>query len=63
MTTVLSTKGQLIIPQKIRDALNLRAGDDFTIRVDAGAIVLEKIRPPAPKTKTAKPNKKGIRPS
>ncbi len=64
MTTVLSTKGQLIIPLRIREQLKLRPGDDFTIRVDAGAVVLKKIQPDPPKTRLEKKKKgRGLRPT
>ncbi len=31
MTTTVSTKGQVIIPQRLRDKYHIRAGDDFLV--------------------------------
>ncbi len=63
MTTVLSTKGQIIIPATIRTQLKLRPGDDFTITTDAGAVVLRKIQPLAPKVRIERKQKgRGLRP-
>jgi AbrB family looped-hinge helix DNA binding protein len=45
MSVRLSTKGQLVIPKEIRDALGLRAGDRFNIRIENhNTLVLEPIR-------------------
>ena len=41
--TRLSSKGQLIIPKSIRDALGLKAGTEFCIRLKEGQIILEPI--------------------
>lgn len=41
MLTTLSSKGQLIIPKPIRQALKLQAGDRFHIQVEQGKIILE----------------------
>ena len=44
MTVTLSTKGQLVIPKPIRDALGLRAGTRFDIRLtDEGTLILDPI--------------------
>jgi len=41
MTTAkLNDKGQITIPKKIRDELNLEAGDRFRIRVDGKKLSL-----------------------
>ena len=41
MTTSLATKGQIVIPKRIRDKLDLRPGDDFDVSVEeTGGIVL-----------------------
>lgn len=40
MFTRLSTKGQLVIPKEIRQALNLKPGAKFRIEVIEGQIVL-----------------------
>jgi AbrB family looped-hinge helix DNA binding protein len=42
MTIVkLSAKGQLVIPSEIRERYDLRRGDRFLVREEAGAIVLQ----------------------
>lgn len=48
MTTVLSQKGQIVLPASVRDQLALHPGDDFEIFVeDDETIVLRKVsRPP-----------------
>jgi AbrB family looped-hinge helix DNA binding protein len=48
MTTKLSTKGQVVLPKGIRRRMNLRPGDKFETRIEAGRIVL------VPKKKRAK---------
>lgn len=45
MLTRLSSKGQLIIPRAVRQALGLRAGTQFHIRLTEGKILLEPITP------------------
>ncbi|MDP2872574.1 MAG: AbrB/MazE/SpoVT family DNA-binding domain-containing protein, partial [Bacillota bacterium] len=37
----LSAKGQLVIPSEIREKYDLRKGDRFQVREEAGAIVLQ----------------------
>ncbi len=39
--TVLSSKGQLVIPLEVRRRLGLKAGDQFVCEVVDGKIVLE----------------------
>jgi len=48
MTTVLSQKGQIVLPAPIREKLHLSAGDDFDVSVeDENTITLRRIsRPP-----------------
>lgn len=41
MSARLSSKGQLVIPKAIRQALGLRTGTQFHIRLDQGRIILE----------------------
>ena len=44
MTTVksvrLSSKGQLVIPKEMRDALGVKEGDDVLIVLDAGRMLI-----------------------
>ena len=47
MTSVLASKGQIVIPKSVRDELELCAGDDFEVYVADGEIVLR----PLPKGK------------
>ena len=48
MTTVLSKKGQLVLPIPVREELHLLAGDDFEIAIeDEDTITLRRISQPA----------------
>lgn len=48
MTTILSQKGQIVLPGVIRDQLHLQAGDDFEVTVeDEDTITLRRITHPA----------------
>ena len=42
MTTVLSQKGQLVLPVSVRESLKLRPGDDFEIFIEDGDTILLK---------------------
>jgi AbrB family looped-hinge helix DNA binding protein len=42
MTAVLSTKGQLVIPQQFRRALHLHAGDRLAIFLEGDRLVLKR---------------------
>jgi AbrB family looped-hinge helix DNA binding protein len=42
MNAVLSTKGQLVIPQKFRRALRLHAGDKVTFSLEGDRLVLKR---------------------
>lgn len=45
MTTTLSQKGQVVIPQEVRKKLRLRPGDDFIVLYsETGDILLRPIR-------------------
>ena len=48
MTTILSQKGQIVLPGAIREQLQLRAGDDFEVTIeDEDTITLRRITQPA----------------
>ena len=48
MTTVLSQKGQIVLPVPVRQQLNLVAGDDFEVAIeDEDTITLRRISQPA----------------
>lgn len=40
----LSTKGQIVLPQSIRDKLELKAGDNFAVAGKNNTIILKKIK-------------------
>lgn len=46
-TTKMSSKGQVVIPEKIRKELNLRAGEQFIVVGDKDAVILKTITPPS----------------
>ncbi len=47
MTTVLSQKGQIVLPGPVRQQLHLHAGDDFEVFVeDDDSITLRRISQP-----------------
>ena len=45
MLARLSSKGQLVIPASIREALGLRAGTEFSVETRDGRIILEPVQP------------------
>jgi AbrB family looped-hinge helix DNA binding protein len=48
MRTIVSTKGQIVIPAEIRRQDEIEAGQDFEIeRLDRGEYRLKRISPPA----------------
>ncbi len=47
-TVTLSTKGQLVIPRPVRDALRLEAGALLRVRVEGSRIVIERASPAMP---------------
>ncbi len=51
MSVKLSSKGQLVIPKSIREALGLGKGTRFHVRIVEGRIILE----PEAETKSASP--------
>jgi AbrB family looped-hinge helix DNA binding protein len=40
----LSSKGQVVLPKKIREKLNLKNGDQFQARIVNGNIILEPVK-------------------
>lgn len=42
-TTTLTSKGQLVIPKPVRDALRLKSGTSLSVTTDGDRIVLEPI--------------------
>lgn len=48
MTTVLSQKGQVVLPGAVRQQMHLHAGDDFEVSIeDEDTITLRRITQPA----------------
>jgi AbrB family looped-hinge helix DNA binding protein len=45
-TTRMSSKGQVVIPEEIRNRLGLRTGDRFVVVGDGDVVVLKSIAPP-----------------
>lgn len=46
-TTKMSSKGQVVIPEEIRERLGLRPGTRFVVLGDDGVVVLKQIQPPS----------------
>jgi len=46
-TTKMSSKGQVVIPEDIRNQLGLKAGSRFIVRGDKDVIILKIISPPS----------------
>ena len=44
-TATISTKGQLVIPQRLRKALHLQAGDTVTLSLEGEKLVLQRQQP------------------
>jgi AbrB family looped-hinge helix DNA binding protein len=48
MTTILSPKGQIVLPASVRHQLKLSAGDDFEVAIeDEDTITLRRVSHPA----------------
>lgn len=47
-TTKLSSKGQVVIPEDVRESLRLKAGDQFVVMGSGDTVVLKVIAPPSP---------------
>ena len=45
-TTKLSSKGQIVIPEEIRDSLKLKEGDQFVVIGQGDTVILKSISPP-----------------
>jgi AbrB family looped-hinge helix DNA binding protein len=45
-TTKLSSKGQIVIPEEIRNTLGLSEGDQFVVIGQGDAVILKAITPP-----------------
>jgi AbrB family looped-hinge helix DNA binding protein len=45
-TTKLSSKGQVVIPEAIRDRLGLEAGVQFVVVAEGDVVVLKVLKPP-----------------
>ncbi len=46
-TTKLSSKGQVVIPEEIRDKLRLKEGDQFVVIAENGVVILKSLTPPS----------------
>ena len=45
-TTTLSSKGQVVIPEEIRDRLGLKAGAQFVVLGDNDVVIFKVLQPP-----------------
>ena len=43
MKTVVSTKGQVVIPHYLRKILDIRPGDEVTVKSSQNQIIMEKV--------------------
>ncbi|MGB6564851.1 MAG: AbrB/MazE/SpoVT family DNA-binding domain-containing protein, partial [Candidatus Binataceae bacterium] len=50
----LSTKGQLVIPARLREALNLRPGDQVEMELEGRALILRRLSQRAARLKRGK---------
>lgn len=46
-TTTLSSKGQVVIPEDVRNALGLEPGAQFVVMGDGDVVILKRIETPA----------------
>jgi AbrB family looped-hinge helix DNA binding protein len=46
-TTKMSSKGQVVIPEEIRDSLQLKEGDQFVVIGQGDTVILKSITPPS----------------
>lgn len=52
-TTTLSSKGQVVIPEEIRERLGLKAGAQFVVLGDKDVVIFKVLQPPAKRDFTA----------
>ena len=48
-TTKMSSKGQVVIPEKVRNDLGLKPGDEFVVLAHEDAVMLKSIKRPSMK--------------
>lgn len=48
-TTTLSSKGQVVIPEEIRERLGLKAGVQFVVLGDKDVVIFKILQPPTPR--------------
>ena len=46
-TTKMSSKGQVVIPEEIRNALGLKAGSKFVVVGEGDVVILKVVTPPS----------------
>jgi len=46
-TTKMSSKGQVVIPEEVRNALGLKAGSKFVVVGEGDVVILKVITPPS----------------
>jgi AbrB family looped-hinge helix DNA binding protein len=46
-TTKLSSRGQVVIPEEIRESLHLKEGDQFVVMGKGDTVILRSIKPPS----------------
>ena len=46
-TTTLSSKGQVVIPEEIRERLGLRTGAQFVVVADRDVVIFKVLEPPS----------------
>jgi len=59
--TKLSSKGQIVIPQHVRDELSLKEGETFAVIGKEDTIILKKVAVPSPKEVFEKLHKWGVK--
>ncbi len=47
-TTRMSSKGQVVIPQKVRNRVGLKAGTEFIVLGEGDIVVLKAVQKPSP---------------